>query len=77
MRTYNDHRHRSDNYDVAFAFVRCVVKSGHPCHPEAHGNITWHQRCNCGATKEVNVNNSFREQGAWVEVRDDTANLPG
>ena len=72
-----EHKHKAnDTYDTR-RYERCVAKSGHPCHPEAHGNITWHQRCNCGATKEVNVNNSFREQGAWVEVSDDTANLLG
>jgi len=73
MRT---HKHKANDTDDTRCYERCVAKFG-ICHPKAHGNITWHQRCNCGATKEVNVNNSFREQGAWVEVSDDTANLPG
>ena len=62
-----EHRHGSYYKFIDQPFVECVANSGRPCRPEAHGNIMWHQRCKCGATKKININNSFKEHGAWSE----------
>jgi len=37
--------------------------------PEAHGNITLHQQCKCGATRQVNLNQQFAEIGTWAEPK--------
>lgn len=33
--------------------------------PAAHGNVTEHQVCRCGARRRVNLNGGHREAGPW------------
>lgn len=34
--------------------------------PSAHGGITEHQTCSCGATRRININGGHVEKGHWV-----------
>lgn len=34
--------------------------------PAAHGNITCTETCQCGASRNVNINGVHREEGLWT-----------
>lgn len=36
-----------------------------PARPAAHGNICSVATCACGATRRTNINQQYREVGAW------------
>lgn len=40
------------------------IESSRP-NPKAHGWVTAHQTCSCGATRRVNRNGQQFEKGAW------------
>jgi len=56
------HTHR-----VADLTVRpfCGAIASAPQNQNAHGNITVHDRCRCGATRQTNVNQRHVERGRW------------
>jgi hypothetical protein len=43
---------------------RCAAT---PRRQEAHGNITNHDVCSCGATRESEINSGRVNYGPWVE----------
>jgi hypothetical protein len=57
------HRHRVASTDYR-PFVGPVAQ---PQNQAAHGNVTLHQGCRCGAVRRVNVNGHHAEYGAWSE----------
>lgn len=59
------HRHKHKAvYEEDRAFMYPVAAGEE--NPAAHGNITRHQWCSCGATRKVNINGRHREIGPWV-----------
>lgn len=36
--------------------------------PKAHGWMTLHQTCACGATRRINRNGTHTERGIWIEA---------
>jgi len=62
------HTHRVDTLTVRPFFGG--VSSARP-NPAAHGNITVHDRCCCGATRLTNVNQMHIERGQWSCSADD------
>lgn len=59
----NTHRHRPV---PRLTWTTCYRGSvSWPGNPAAHGNITEHEVCACGATRAVNVNGLHVERGPW------------
>lgn len=49
-------------------WVACVTPAecaSHPHRQEAHGNITRHDVCSCGAIRKTEINGGRRNRGPW------------
>jgi hypothetical protein len=57
------HTHRTKTVKE-YGFSHC--ENPFHCIPESHGSILRIETCSCGATKRVNQNQGWREQGPWV-----------
>ena len=62
------HRHRVKTEET-YLYAHPVAW---PENPSAHGNVTLHQTCSCGALRKINVNGRHREMGDWKAVARET-----
>jgi hypothetical protein len=58
------HQHRTKTY-IDRPFAGPVVAAS-DAHRAAHGNITRHATCACGASRRMNINGRHVEAGAWT-----------
>lgn len=63
--TMKNHEHAPEKVAGTFPFSGPVAV-GYDEDPRARGNICDVETCSCGATRKVNVNRGFREEGPWV-----------
>lgn len=58
--------------------TRCYSGSVNPWHENraAHGGVTLHEECSCGAVRAVNSNGRHAENGEW-QMPKTTSGRPG
>ncbi len=59
------HRHKKHRI-VMKNYTRCVAPL--KCTHSAHGYITWHEVCLCGAVRLINTNKNYKEVGKWEKL---------
>lgn len=63
-----DHQHRpKDNLTRERPFSG-PARGASKQNPKAHGGFTVVETCGCGAMREINVNRTWVERGAWIEA---------
>jgi len=68
------HKHKaSTSRTTAFLGPVGPAEDQDPC---AHGGVTEHQTCACGATRAINANGCHVEMGEWVEPDEEEAAEP-
>lgn len=50
--------------EVTRGFTGCVAAAD--CDPRAHGGVSIHDTCSCGATRVCNVNQTWGEESEWA-----------
>jgi len=60
------HKHHTYKTET-LPFSHCV--NPRDCDPRAHGSVRYRDYCRCGAVRERNVNQNFKEVGQWQKTR--------
>lgn len=69
MKTERPHHHRARRDGKGpGGYTGCVAP--YNCDPSSHGAVTYIERCACGATRAVNVNQRFVERGPWSDPQE-------
>jgi hypothetical protein len=59
-----EHKHEERTTDGPYDYKGCLNPLD--CEPRAHGDVRYVERCDCGATRSVNVADGYAEEGPWI-----------